>query len=356
MRSRSKSVTRSTPRAKRSDCQEESPRGGKNYQESESEYGDKNDGEWRPNEKDCEDERGVFRHSAVLHMLDSRLLGKSRMGAMKDAIIKDCELWILGSALTAFVGVGALGNIKVEMDSWPGIIMSYWFVISMLLSSLLSVTSIMDSICLTAYYNMVPARYILKARNHKNDIMKDLRLDHKFMWGLTSLFQLFQVQDLHSNLFRTSLEVLLCGMIPAIFLMHEDPNRKENDACDPIYNDLSSKFAENSLIKGLGSIYGSIFIAICAFIIAYVSGIENKYTAGFTLIGFLASHFISFQAHIFLGIPQSLVLLLLITVLLNWGFIDYIRTIMHHWWGDGTVVGVLAKFTDQCMEEKGKVE
>jgi hypothetical protein len=324
---------------------------------------------YRPDETDVGFGDGAFDYSAKLHMLDSRLLGKCRMGAIKEAIIKDCDLWIVCSTLTAFVGIAALGNTTAEMDTWCGVVMSYWFVVSMLTSSLLSVTSVMDNICLTSYYNMVPARYILKARAHKNHQMKKLRKDHTFFNCIIIFFKTFGIKNFEYNMFRTSLEVLLFGTIPTIFLMYKQEATQKKMVSDV----FSDGFKIAADYCGFAAEYLNLCspfipmstIVIIVVVIAVVKKFSERALKSWFLIIFIFM-IVIIDSNIFshlcaeLNLPPSLVTLLLIVFSLIIGFIDYIRVTMKCWWGDDgddgnnsdKTASVLKSFTDECIKYK----
>ena len=119
--------------------------------------------------------RGFWKHSALLHAAAVRDGSISASGhvQMKDAILRDYSAWTFSAALVATVSLAGLlvAVSPADVESRPnGVwLAKHVYILSLALSAMLALSCVNDFISCGNYYNMVPAPFIIEAREHLYD-------------------------------------------------------------------------------------------------------------------------------------------------------------------------------------------
>jgi len=126
-----------------------------------------------PSIRDVLETKGFWKFSLSLFHFDSALRKKSSKEDFKEAYTKDHEMWMMSAGLLATMGPAGIFTIKLQeehnkIENFFSIenLFAQGFVICMTMSTILAFSSLNDFLSNASYFNMVPARFVPKARSH----------------------------------------------------------------------------------------------------------------------------------------------------------------------------------------------
>lgn len=168
----------------------------------------------RPNQADINMTRGYMRAYAIMYAAEAQLTGECKMQCLKDTILKDCELWINSSAIISCSAIGAVLAIELRKDNCDIQTTASYniFLFSMIISSVLGMTCMVDRISYASFYNMVPASFICEARSHTSEVI----IGKSKEWSTAYVLRMFYLDD-RSLMFFVSTVFLFIGMFSAIY-------------------------------------------------------------------------------------------------------------------------------------------